>query len=55
MDSPVKQRLKAFIKHEGLSIRQFCLKIGVSPAFVANIGGSTNNPDNLLIVRVICF
>ena len=37
MDSPVKQRLKAFIKHEGLSIRQFCLKIGASPAFVANI------------------
>lgn len=46
MDSPVKQRLKAFIKHEGLSIRQFCLKIGVSPAFVANIVKSIQ-PDRV--------
>ena len=46
MDSPVKQRLKAFIKHEGLSIRQFCLKIGASPAFVANIVKSIQ-PDRV--------
>ena len=37
MENTVKQRLKKFIKSKGISERQFCLQIGASPAFVANI------------------
>lgn len=37
MESSVKQRLKEFIKYKGLSERQFCIRIGVSTAFVSNI------------------
>lgn len=46
MNSPVKQRLINYIKHKGISIRQFCLSIGASPSFVANIVKSIQ-PDKI--------
>lgn len=46
MDSPVKERLRRYIAHSGLSERQFCLSIGVSTSFVANISKSIQ-PDKV--------
>lgn len=46
MHNTVKQRLKEFIQYKGISIRQFCLSIGASPAFVANIVKSIQ-PDKI--------
>lgn len=46
MNNPVKQRLKDFITYKGISTRQFCLSIGASPAFVANIVKSIQ-PDKI--------
>lgn len=37
VDSPVKQRLKDFIKVRGISERQFCLSSGLSTSFVSSI------------------
>lgn len=46
METTVKQRLTKFINYKGISIRQFCLSIGASPAFVANIVKSIQ-PDKV--------
>lgn len=46
MESAVKQRIKEYIKYKGLSVRQFCISIGASPAFVANIVKSIQ-PDKI--------
>lgn len=36
----VKERLKVYIDYKGLSMRKFCLSIGVSPSYVNNINQS---------------
>lgn len=46
MESTVKQRLREFIQSKGISTRQFCNTIGVSPAFVSNIVKSIQ-PDKI--------
>lgn len=46
MEQTIKQRLKDFIEYKGISTRQFCLSIGASPAFVANMVKSIQ-PDRI--------
>lgn len=45
-EGAVKQRLKEFIEYKKISVRQFCIEIGVSPAFVSNIVKSIQ-PDKI--------
>lgn len=42
----VKERVKEFIKREGISEREFCKRIGVSTSYVNNIRSSIQ-PDKL--------
>lgn len=46
MENSVKERLRAYISYTGLSERQFCIKVGVSTSFVANISKSIQ-PDKV--------
>lgn len=46
MENFVKERLRAYISYTGLSERQFCIKVGVSTSFVANISKSIQ-PDKV--------
>ena len=46
MEYTVKERIRLFIRYLGISERQFCLSIGASPAFVANIVKSIQ-PDKI--------
>jgi transcriptional regulator with XRE-family HTH domain len=42
----IKQRLKEFAKHKGISERSFCLSIGVSPTFISAMRKSMQ-PDKI--------
>lgn len=46
MEDSVRERLRMYIAHTGLSERQFCVKVGVSTSFVANISRSIQ-PDKV--------
>lgn len=46
MASEIKDRIKLFCNHSGISVRTFCLAIGVSAGYVNNISKSIQ-PDKL--------
>lgn len=45
----VKERLKSFISYKEMSVRRFCLKIGVSESFVSSMRVSIS-PDKLSVI-----
>lgn len=47
----VKERLREFIKHEHISERQFCLKIGVSASYISSMRVSIQ-PDKLECIAI---
>lgn len=45
----VKERLKSFVSYKEMSVRRFCIKIGVSESFVSSMRVSIS-PDKLSII-----
>ena len=50
-ENTVKERIRLYIGHLGISERQFCLSIGVSPAYVGNISRSISQEKMLRISK----
>lgn len=51
MESTVKERLKYFIKAEGISEREFCRRVGVGSAYIQSIRKSIM-PDTLQQITI---
>ena len=51
MEETVKERLKRFIKAEGISEREFCRRVGVGSAYIQSIRKSIM-PDTLQQITI---
>lgn len=51
MEGTVKERLKLFIKHLGISEREFCRRVGVGSAYIQSIRKSIM-PDTLQQITI---
>lgn len=51
MEGTVKERLKQFIKHVGISEREFCRRVGVGSAYIQSIRKSIM-PDTLQQISI---
>lgn len=51
MEGTVKERLKIFIKHLGISEREFCRRVGVGSAYIQSIRKSIM-PDTLQQISI---
>lgn len=51
MEETVKERLKSFIKAEGISEREFCRRVGVGSAYIQSIRKSIM-PDTLQQITI---